>query len=339
MRLIATTVVREAVFGKQESGFIYDIDWSLDRDAQRAVRRLPVPAPRFPSSDDNPRGGVRGGRGVAVTPRGIVVANHDTLTRYDDEWNVLDQIDHPLLLGTHEIDWDGGALWVSATAIDALLRVTLEGEVSVAWDPHADSVAGRFGLAPRRYPVDGTVDFRTGQAPPIDHCHLNGVTRRGSQTIVHLGLLRRRPTAAARFARRVARTAGLDVAGGHESVVVRLNGASADVLVRFAAGSLPTHNGQLIDDDRVAVNDSTSNTLRVFSAGDGCQLQEVPVPGTWLRGLEPLGGELLFVGSAPAAVHLIDLERGSIEQALVLSEDPNEAVHGLALASRVGKWS
>jgi hypothetical protein len=71
MRVLATTVVRESLRGKRRTGFIYDVDW----DSRRVERRLPVPEPQFPESDENPRGGVRGGRGVAVTPAGIVVAN------------------------------------------------------------------------------------------------------------------------------------------------------------------------------------------------------------------------------------------------------------------------
>src|SRR5207302_154420 len=102
MRVIATTVVRESIRGKQKTGYIYDVDW----DTRSVRRRVPVPEPRYPESDDNPRGGVRGGRGVAVIPAGIVVANYDTLHTYDDDWNSLDAFSHPLFVGLHEIDWD-----------------------------------------------------------------------------------------------------------------------------------------------------------------------------------------------------------------------------------------
>ncbi len=119
MRVVATTVVRESLRGKQETGWIYDVDL----DTGTVVHKVPVPDPQFPNSDDNPRGGVRGGRGVAATDKGIVVANYDTLTTFDDEWNVLDSLTHPLFVGLHEIDWDGANLWLAATGLDALLRV------------------------------------------------------------------------------------------------------------------------------------------------------------------------------------------------------------------------
>src|SRR3712207_4273420 len=98
MRVIATTVVRESLRGKQKTGFIYDVDW----DDRKVLRRFSVPDPRFRKTDDNPRGGMRGGRGVAVTRHGIVVAIYDTLYRYDDDWQVVDAFSHPLFVGIHE---------------------------------------------------------------------------------------------------------------------------------------------------------------------------------------------------------------------------------------------
>jgi hypothetical protein len=113
---------------------------------------------------------------------------------------------------------------------------------------------------------------------------------------------------------------------------VRVDGrGSTDVLVRLADVDFPNHNGQLLDTRRVVVSDSTRNTLRLFDARDGRVLQAIEVPGTWLRGLEPLDDQRLFVGIAPAAIVLIDLERGSIADRVQLSGDPNEAIHGLTI--------
>lgn len=338
MRVIATTVVREAIRGRQRTGYIYDVDWA----SCRVSRRLPVPEPRFPESDDNPRGGVRGGRGVAVTRHGILVANYDTLLRYDDEWNLVDELTHPLLVGVHEIDWDGQHVWVAATGIDAVLRVSLDGDAEVAWDPHADGIARKLGLRARRHPTDGSVDYRVREAPLLDQCHLNCVVRREDELIVNFGLVRKsRPTAIRALNRvraRLRRALGArdrwrpDRRNSGSAVVVRVTrGGAADVLVELDDHDFPTHNGQLIDDERLAVNDSTANMLRIFRVPDGSQIGHVDVPGTWLRGLELLGNSQALVGTAPAAIVQVDLDAASIVARLQLSEDPNEAVHGLAL--------
>jgi hypothetical protein len=337
LRIIATTVVREAVRGRQRTGWIYDVDW----EARRIRRRLPVPDPLYPETDSNPRGGMRGGRGVAPTPFGIVVANYDTLWIYDDDWNVLEQFSHPLFVGMHEIDWDGDHLWITATAIDVVLRVDLETKtVQVDWDPHAAGTAERLKLPRRPHAVDGSIDYRVREAPVIDQLHINGVTRFGGTTIVNCGLVRSPKGAAQQLADRVRGKLGGDrrqlqrrgssKRGG--SLVVRLNGsAQHEVLVSLPEHDVPTHNGQLLDETRVAVNDSTANTLRVFSLADQRELLALPLPGTWLRGLEPVDERYVFVGTAPATIRLVDLAAASFTDSLQLSEDPNEAIHGLAL--------
>ncbi len=335
MRAIATTVVRESIRGKQRTGFIYDVDL----EARTVARRLPVPDPNFPESDDNPRGGVRGGRGVAVTSRGIVVANYDTLSVYDDEWTLLDSITHPLFVGLHEIDWDGSHIWMAATGIDALLRTTLDGTVEAAWDPHAAPDFMQFDLRRRPDPLDGSVDYRVREAPLIDQCHLNGVTRRNGTTIVNCGLVRKRKSLAARTLRHLRRPPsrkehqGSGRRNSGRSLVVQVDhGLPARVLVELADHDFPTHNGQLLDDGRVIVNDSTENTLRVFAVeSPPKEILAARVPGTWLRGLEPIAPNRVVVGTAPASLVIVDVTTGSLEGAVQLSDDPNEAVHGLTL--------
>jgi hypothetical protein len=335
MRVIATTVVRESIRGKQKTGWIYDVDW----DAQTVLRKLPVPDPSFPESDDNPRGGVRGGRGVAPTQHGIVVANYDTLYVYDDDWNVVQQLSHPLFVGTHEIDWDGERLWTAATGIDAVLRVSLDGDVDVAWDPHAPELADRFGIRRRPHAMDGSVDYRIREAPVIDQCHINGVARRGDATVVNCGLVRKTKPFAARATDRLKRKLGIGQGTDGKkprhsgtSMVVRVNGSGqGEVLVELGNHDFPTHNGQLLEDGRVALNDSTNNTLRVYTVGDRSEVAALQIPGTWLRGLEPLDASRVLVGTAPATIVLADLAEKHISGKLQLSDDPNEAIHGLAV--------
>ena len=333
-RVVATTVVRESVRGKQRTGYIYDVDW----DARRVQRRLPVPEPSFPESDSNPRGGVRGGRGVVATREGIVVANYDTLYIYDDDWNVISSFSHPLFVGIHEIDWDGSHVWLAATALDAVLKATLDGRVEVAWDPHSVGALNGFALRPRRNPIDGSVDYRRREAPLVNQCHLNGVVRWNEGLIVNCGLMRKPKSSAARLRARVRRRIGLrtraEDRSGSRSLVVRVGGdGSSTVLLELEEHDFPSHNGQLIADDLLTVNDSTNNTLRVFDLADGAARERlaVPVSGRWLRGLEPTRNGSVLVGSAPAALILADLETGVIEDTIELSSDPNEAVHGLAI--------
>jgi hypothetical protein len=264
-----------------------------------------------------------------------VVANYDTLLRYDDSWQLLDGFSHPLFVGMHEIDWDGEHLWTTATAIDAVVRTDLDGMAEVAWDPHSRELASRFKLRPREHPVDGSVDYRQRQAPLLDDCHINCVSHYAGQMVVNCGLVQPRQALGSRLLGRMrgsrrSESAASPARRATLSAVVRVNGNGADdVLAQLDGVDFPTHNGQLLDPGRIVVNDSTRNTLRVVEVDSGRELQSLKVPGTWLRGLEPVDPSHLFVGTAPASIVLIDLEAAAIEAELRLSDDPNEAIHGL----------
>jgi hypothetical protein len=334
MRVVATTVVRESVRGKQRTGYIYDVDW----DAGRIRRRLPVPEPRFPESDTNPRGGVRGGRGVAATRAGIVVANYDTLHLYDDDWQVVDSFSHPLFVGIHEIDWDGKHVWLAATGLDAVLKATLDGSVEVAWDAHAEGSLNGYELRPRRNAIDGSVDYRRREAPLLNQCHVNGVVRWGDGLVVNCGLVRRTKPFATKLAARVRGRLGFpDKKKGHagsRSLVVHVDSAGySTVLLELEEHDFPSHNGQLLAEDLLTVNDSTNNKLRIFELANETarERRAVEVDGTWLRGLEPTRNGCVLLGSAPATLMLADLETGAIRGKIELSNDSNEAVHGLAI--------
>ena len=55
------------------------------------------------------------------------------------------------------------------------------------------------------------------------------------------------------------------------------------------------------------------------------------MPGTWLRGLEPVEGSRVLLGTAPATVVLLDVESGETLGSLKLSDNTNEAIHGLTV--------
>ena len=209
-----------------------------------------------------------------MTPKGLVMANYDTLYVFDDDWQVVDSLSHPLFVGIHEIDWDGEHLWAAATAIDAVLRVGLDWTVEAAWDPHGRAGFERFGLRPRPHPLDGTIDYRVRQAPVLNECHVNGVARWNGTTVINCGLVRRRKPLHQRLVRRTAQKLGIksrdrDRHRSARSLVVRLDpDRRSHVLVELDEHDFPTHNGQLLDENRVAVNDSTAQHATSLRAAE-----------------------------------------------------------------------
>jgi len=69
-RLIVTTVVRHAG-QKQASGFFH----IADTRTKQVLRKFAVPESAFRLNDPNPRGGLRGARGVSCWGDRIIIAN------------------------------------------------------------------------------------------------------------------------------------------------------------------------------------------------------------------------------------------------------------------------
>lgn len=122
MKVLFTTVVRDASI--EQGGEFVALDW----ETKKILSRLPI-FPKDPAIDDpNPRGNARGGRGIAILKdRRIVVSSYHTLYILNHEFEIIKSISHPLMSALHEVYCsDENHLWVTATAIDAALKVNLD---------------------------------------------------------------------------------------------------------------------------------------------------------------------------------------------------------------------
>ena len=106
-----------------EGGELIQMDWS----SKRIINSLPI----FPSkpdihNDPNPRGNSRGGKGIIVSGDEILVGTYHTILVYDHHLNLKRTITNNLFVNIHEISLYGKNIWVSSTAIDCALLVTLK---------------------------------------------------------------------------------------------------------------------------------------------------------------------------------------------------------------------
>ena len=340
MNLVATTVIRHSVVGQEATGQLLEIDWT--RGA--IVAAMPVPLPLFPSSNSNPRGGLRGGRGVKFRNGLCYVANYDTIHVYDRAWNRVDAISHPLATDIHEIDLDDEGLWLSCSRYDLALKLSYRGDLLAHWHiSDAPGLMRRLGIVVAPLPLDH--DYRQHLPEGLDHTHLNNVQiGENGSLIVHLGhvhpqdlprrMLRRLlppPGFKAHGLGRLRRQA-YEIAHGSASYIVRLSGpglARAEILARYPA-LRPNHNGMLLADGRCAVA-SERKELVVGEAGARRPRHRVPLPAQWVRGLTQIDQQRLLVGIAPCGILEVDLASGSVVRQLSLSDHPNEALHGLAV--------
>ncbi len=330
-----STVSRRA--DVREGGELVRLDW----DTKRVVAKVPV----FPSDpevvDLNPRGGTRGGRGVAIVDDRVLVNSYHSIIIHGRDLDERRRITHPLMAGLHELaDPGDGTLWVAATAIDAALRVDLgTGEIVDSRWPRADSGL-RSRLQIEDLPIDRTADQRhESQLGPhrgdLGHLHLNAITFRDGAL---LGL------------------------ANHHGAILDLD---ANEVVLQHPELRMNHNLVALDDGTVLTSGTTRGSVLRWDLDRGVVRSSVRLlSSAWVRRHErrhriahaigrlaqlsglahgqvahPLfvrgvaGNEgSLFVGISPAAILELDSATGRVVDAFAYSTDVRTCIHGIALA-------
>src|SRR4051812_24729533 len=192
MRLVAvSSVIRAATLGAP-TGFLR----VLDLDSNRILFRGFAPDSRFARDDPNPRGGLRGAKGISCDRERAAIAVADRIQIFDSSWRKLGDFTHPWFGQLHGILADPDGIWVTATACDMLLKMSWEGEVLDSWFWRDDAeLRGVLGLG--RLPhFDAGRDYRDPLATggSFDTVHLNAVARSARGLLVSFGMIRARHT-------------------------------------------------------------------------------------------------------------------------------------------------
>jgi hypothetical protein len=363
-RRVAVSSIIRHVPAALESGLLR----LIDLDSGRVLLTAPIPQSAHRGADPNPRGGLRGARGVGFSADRFVLANTERLFVFDPEWRMVGELSNRWTADIHEILVEADGTWVTCTACDLLLKLGWDGEVLASWSWRSDpGLTAEFGFRslPELSPSLDYRDPRAGAPAVRDIGHLNAVARAGDGLIVSLGrvlaprayrsrrLRRRLQHAAARSALTRPATAALrrrhlrklatdalpmpDRGPGSSALVLLTDPGprptpAAEVLIRDYGIGLPNHNALEVD-GVLAYNDSNRGRLVAHERRGGA-IRSVEVPGDppYARGLAWLGGETFLVGSQrPTALHTIDLGAGRVTSSTVIGRDPSESVSSIAL--------
>lgn len=349
-RLLVTSIVRHADL-EHASGFVS----VLELNTGRVLMKSPVPESRRRARDLNPRGGLRGARGIAFCGNKLALANSERVLVFDTNWRLKNEITHPLMGGIHDLLSDPEGIWVACTSADLLVRMSWDGELISAWEWRADarlrSQLG-FGYLAR---VNRRIDFRdpeTSRSAPHNLAHLNSIHRSGDKILVSLGRVIP-PQSYKRLVltgwigriaqlmgvRRSSTTkSGLQPGGipasrrpGSRFAMLELDEhQQANLIFSQSDIEVPNHNVAVFQ-DRILYNDTNRNEVVSLDLKEDCE-QRLPIPGApgFLRGMA-LSGRNVFVGSqAPAAVYQVDLERWAIKREFLLDGVSGESVYGVA---------
>lgn len=375
MKVVCTTTIRNTGKGKIH-GHIIEIDWKK----QAIVRRINMPRPKGERLilKLNLRG--LGGRGVCITKNAIYVANSNTIIKYDHNWNELGRISHQLLADIHEIEVTRDGIWVSSTGIDSAIKLDFSGQLLKIWSPRTDSLVKK---------VLGIEDKCRASWPPKSvgwgfnlYHPLNlilhrleariGLRERSPYSTIPWHLLGAKPeTKTEKWLWRLHRVIPALRPNAFHLNCVYLHGEEVYVtlftwpwlekacVVRIeptvdsifgTSGLGMPHNGQVLDDEHLILNDSISQTVRVYKIKTkelvkSISCEQMGIRGeAWLRGLKQLGDSRVLIGVgawtrptstsqggqvAHSQIVELDLKRETVLNRVIISEDSLTSVHGL----------
>ncbi len=350
-RAIVTSVVREAGLAAA-SGFLRVVEL----ESGRVVMKSAVPGSACRARDPNPRGGLRGARGVAVYSGRLVVANSERLLVFDTSWQLVDQLSHPLAGGIHDILAVDDGIWIASTSADLLVKLSWEGALLDVWEWRRDARLVRELGFRRLTPVDRGRDYRDPESmrrgvPNV--VHLNAVTLRPGGLLVSFGRVlspaayrRHRLAGAAGYAasvlglgRREQRPRLLGagpssrIEGSSSAFIALAEDLSAELLWRVDGIDVPNHNALEVAGNLI-YNDSNGSRLigRPLAGSSAERAVDLPGDPSFLRGLAHLGALRFLVGNqGPLALYHVDLEEGLVVAEIPLPGEPRESVYGICL--------
>ena len=326
-RVVVTSIVRMA-WPDQVSANLR----VLDLESGRVTFVTPVPESVWRADDPNPRGGVRGARGVSTHGGRLVLANSERLFLFDTSWRLTRQVTHPLMGGVHDVLAEERGIWLTCAACDLLLLVSWEGELEGLWTLRDHPHLVRELALPRLRGLDLNLDYRDPRLVPdssSNRIHLNAVARSPDGLLLSFG--RFVPVEKRLFGR------PRPVRPGASALVVLddregIRSAPATVLHRAEGAASPNHNVAR-DEELLLYNDSNRDRLVAVDRRTGREQASIAIPGdpAFARGLAPAGPGRWLVGSqAPAAVSLVDLEREEVTATFPLDGHENETVYAIA---------
>jgi hypothetical protein len=325
-RVVVTTCVRGALLDEVSARLHV-----LDLLAGDVLFVTPVPESIWRAEDPNPRGGVRGAKGISVHHDRLVLGNAEHLFVFDPSWRLVGRFSHNLLGGLHDILAEEEGIWVTCVRSDTVALIGWDGELVDWWSPRVDRRLRRMLNLGRTQGVDPEIDYRDPRAgeAALARVDLNGVTRGAGGLILSFGRVARRRRRLWRRGLRPASFAVVELPTDRRPLH-RANGRVLLHRTDHPVGA-PNHNA-LQEDGQMLYNDSNRNCLVVYDPERSEEVRAVPIPGDppFARGLARIDSGLWLVGSQqPAAVHAVDTDRGELVATFPLDAIPDETVYAV----------
>lgn len=318
LRVFATTVIR-GTKEREITGFLLEIDWVHNN----VKKRIPIPLdtghPFW-----NSRGGNRGGRGIFVHNGILYVATALSVLKFDRDLNQVGEITHPYLAGLHEIYVDDDGIWLTATVHDLVVKIDFEGNVLDEWWGSESRVMQRYFEFSSR-DLNLALDFpeETFVSEYEEYCkdeifHINTVWSQNGKVYAF---------------------------SSNKRSLIKIRPKPEKVVLQDGQLRSP-HNGILTPDNRIIVNDTKNQCIRVYDLLGrrlktlSTALGKRPIGGSmqfaqpgWQRGLSHVTDSIYLVGTSPATVFEVDIDKNIIGQVCRIDMDTRHCIHGLTVVT------
>jgi hypothetical protein len=360
--ILATTVRRHTPY-TESSGFIY----AFDLEKKEVAKRCTMIEPPYRDKDTNPRGGLRGSRGIAVRDDQIAIANASMIVRFDPQWNILGLISTPSFAAVHDIVFDEDTLWVTAARIDVLMQVDLSGNLLRYYylrepSPALKDLGWRPDLLIREADVRGErIEYRdssTHEEEVYDRAHVNSVVvMPDGDLLVSLGMVLDTKFATLLRVKNRLLKAGiwplllaanrrlrgiLGVKKNMHSDLVVQPARAQSAIIRISPDdkreltltlddvTVPSHSLMQMPDGTIVYLNTTKGEVVHFEASTGDVISITKVTDGFLRGVTLLPDSSLLLGSKGELLKY-DLSTCQILDSFCITDDKNESVYDLML--------
>jgi hypothetical protein len=355
-KLLVTTVRRHTPNG-EPSGHLY----AVDLKKREVLRKIPMVEPRHRALDPNARGGLRGGKGMFCLNDELLMANFDTIFRYDPKWQLKGAISHPSCAAIHDLIVHDNLVWVTSARNDSVVAFDLQGKLQRVHYLREPSPALRaMGWKPPRLLttqglMDGTIDFRdprTHEHTLYDAAHINSICALANgDLLVSLGIIWGRMTtlfhartvlrkigvwSVLMGANRLARqTLGLGKRMHTDlvvqpvtarSVVVRIDQqGTVSLCLQLKGVAVPSHSLRPQPDGTVLYMNTNGGEVVQFEPQSGKVLHATKVTDGFLRGATELDEHKIVCGSKGELL-VFDAPSRRVLDSFTYSRDTHESV-------------
>jgi len=322
MKIICSTVVRAAKQGDTHGGL-----YVIDVDTEEILHHQPYTDDFV---NDNERGGERGLRGIVVLDDRIVVADSGGLIELDKEtYKITKRLrDDQIFKSIHEICYFDDNIWVTSTAYDAIAKIDLDFRLSGFWEVIGENKSDYKALI-------GLREINPGEAPEEDNFHINSISANNKRLV---------------FGGLITHLYDFETMNVVNPMPI-INGSKSFQhnfyeYPEFYAVNLTTFGylGLIHSDDSVHTMPNSFNNESTGIERTLLRTRFLVLPkakkvkyyaddiakSNWNRGLAR-HGDLLFVGSSPARIIVLNMKDGKIEKIIQLEEDIRHCIHGLEI--------